>query len=71
MAKSKKRNAAWLHFTPLSNDKARCDICKSELSVKGGSTSNMNKHLNRKHVSVVDVLPPKKTTSATVVCIYI
>lgn len=34
--------------------RARCDIRKHELSIKGGSISNLGKHLRSKHVSAVE-----------------
>ena len=46
---NRKRSNVWLHYTPVNNDKAKCDICRMELSHKGGSTANLLRHLNNKH----------------------
>lgn len=42
-----KTSSVWEFFTLLSDEKAKCDICKSVFSYKGSSTSNLNKHLQR------------------------
>jgi hypothetical protein len=49
---NRKRSNVWLHFTPSNNDKAKCDICRMELSHKGGSTANLLRHLTNKHPSI-------------------
>lgn len=41
----KKRSKLWGFFTQVKDDKAKCDLCKSLYSVKGGSTTNLIKHL--------------------------
>lgn len=51
----KKRSNVWMHFSRVNDSRAKCDICKNEFSYKGGSTSNLSKHLKAKHVSVSDV----------------
>ena len=51
---SRKRSSVWLHFSVVNESKARCDICIMELSIKGGSISNLGKNLRLKHVSVAD-----------------
>ncbi|XP_072389901.1 E3 SUMO-protein ligase ZBED1-like [Diabrotica undecimpunctata] len=53
-----KKSRVWLHFTILNNDKAKCDICKSVLSYKGGATSNLQKHLKAKHFAVLSEQVP-------------
>jgi len=56
---SRKLSNIWLHFSPQSGGKARCDICKVLLSYSGGTTSNLVKHIKAKHPSVVDDIQPK------------
>ena len=68
MADRRKRSNVWLHYSVVNSDKARCDICKTEISIRCGSTSNLGKHLRLKHVSVTEGLPKKAartTPSAT------
>ena len=48
----RKRSNLWLHFSIVSEDKAKCDICRAVLSHKGGTTSNLKKHLVAKHPSI-------------------
>ena len=43
-----KRSDVWLHFTPKTGDKAKCDHCGHELSYRG-STSNLKKNYEAKH----------------------
>lgn len=45
----KKRSKVWTFFTPVTEDKAKCDLCQTLYSVKGGSTTNLKKHLRHKH----------------------
>lgn len=44
-----KRSEIWLHFSTISTGHAKCNICGSKYSYKGGSTSNLKKHLQSKH----------------------
>ncbi|XP_061880690.1 uncharacterized protein LOC133632325 isoform X2 [Entelurus aequoreus] len=45
-----KRSKAWLHFTKKhQEDTATCKYCRASLSCKGGSTSNMLKHVRALH----------------------
>lgn len=44
-----KRSKIWHFFTKESENKAKCDLCHSLYSIKGGSTTNLNKHLKTKH----------------------
>lgn len=46
------RSLLWHHFTMMNNEKARCNHCNFVLSFKGGSTSNLKKHITAKHVSL-------------------
>jgi len=47
----RKRSNVWMHFSmsASSNEVAKCDICKCEYSIRGG-TSNLSKHLRVKHI---------------------
>lgn len=45
----KKRSKLWSFFTEDKDDKVKCDLCNSLYSVKGGSTTNLKKHLMKKH----------------------
>ncbi|KAJ8932232.1 hypothetical protein NQ318_004434, partial [Aromia moschata] len=47
--KINKRSVVWLHFTVISQESAKCNICGSVYSHKGGSTSNLKKHLDTRH----------------------
>ena len=47
----RKRSNVWMHFSmsASSNEVAKCDICKREYSIRGG-TSNLSKHLRVKYI---------------------
>ena len=62
----KMRSNVWMHFMPVSDDKAKRDICQSELSYKGGSTPNLSKRLKANHVSITEAcgLPSKSQSIA-------
>ncbi|XP_050497564.1 E3 SUMO-protein ligase ZBED1-like [Diabrotica virgifera virgifera] len=49
MEETYKRSEIWLHFSPSSDGKAKCNICGIIYSYKGGSTSNLKKHISIKH----------------------
>lgn len=53
MEEKAKRSDIWLHFTIVSTGLAKCNICASKYSYKGGSTSNLKKHLLTKHHTVL------------------
>lgn len=42
-----------MHFTVENQTRARCQLCKLMLSFRGGSTSNMRRHLSSKHPTVL------------------
>nr|XP_015839926.1 PREDICTED: zinc finger BED domain-containing protein 4-like [Tribolium castaneum]XP_015839927.1 PREDICTED: zinc finger BED domain-containing protein 4-like [Tribolium castaneum] len=48
---SSKRSPIWNFFTPIDKDKAKCDLCSQKMSYKS-STSNMKRHVQRKHPTV-------------------
>uniref|UniRef100_A0A8C9XHV2 BED-type domain-containing protein n=1 Tax=Sander lucioperca TaxID=283035 RepID=A0A8C9XHV2_SANLU len=41
-----------MHFSNKGNDKAECNICRSNLSYKSGSTNNLHRHLKSHHPGV-------------------
>lgn len=45
----KKSSDIWNHFSVINNEKAKCSYCSNPISYKGGSTTNLTKHLKRKH----------------------
>lgn len=51
-----KRSKLWTFFSKESDNKAKCDLCLSLYSVKGGSTANLKKHLMSKHRASYDSL---------------
>lgn len=66
-SQKRKTSAIWRFFDPLTQSSAKFNLCKSILSYKG-STSNLKKHMQRKHYTVnlntnelsnVHMLPPK------------
>lgn len=43
----------WTYFTIIPNaNKAKCDICKAQLSTTGGSTNNLTRHLRLRHPTI-------------------
>ncbi|GBN34997.1 hypothetical protein AVEN_183817-1 [Araneus ventricosus] len=48
----KKKSDIWTNFKLNGPNKVTCGICKQSISVAEGSTSNLNRHLKRKHVRV-------------------
>uniref|UniRef100_A0A3B3C6A5 BED-type domain-containing protein n=1 Tax=Oryzias melastigma TaxID=30732 RepID=A0A3B3C6A5_ORYME len=50
---TRKRSDIWMHFDISSATHAKCKICKTNLSFRGGSTSNMRRHLGSKHPTVM------------------
>ena len=45
----KKGSKVWLYFSPKGRDGATCNMCKQFYAAKGGNTSNLSKHLAKKH----------------------
>nr|CAI5850151.1 unnamed protein product [Callosobruchus analis] len=41
-----------MHFTPETNEKAKCNICHIVYSHKSGTTSNLRKHMRIKHPTI-------------------
>lgn len=54
MALSRKRSEVWYHFVEISNapNKASCNHCQKSISVVGGSTGNLTRHLKTKHPTI-------------------
>ncbi|XP_034732518.1 uncharacterized protein LOC117947571 isoform X2 [Etheostoma cragini] len=49
MGQTRKRSGILMHFSNKGNDKAECNVCRSNLSYKAGSTNNLRRHLNSHH----------------------
>lgn len=49
MSSRQKRSKVWLYFTRKDTNAVICNSCKSLMSAKGGTTSNMQKHLATQH----------------------
>lgn len=47
------RSLVWQYFTKSTPDHARCLHCSEEFSYRGGSTSNLHKHIRSKHRDVL------------------
>lgn len=50
---TKKRSAAWMHFSVVAPNKAKCSYCFNIISFSGGATGNLLRHLNTKHPTVL------------------
>ncbi len=53
--KMRKRGLVWNHFAPLGDERAKCITCPAVISYKRGSTSNLLRHMKKKHPEI-DVL---------------
>ncbi|CAH1107422.1 unnamed protein product [Psylliodes chrysocephalus] len=54
MSGSQKRSDIWKYFTTTSSsDKAKCTLCSTIYFYKGGTTSNLKKHLSSKHPTII------------------
>lgn len=54
----RKRSKLWQFFTEATPDKAKCDLCHTLYSVKGGSTTNLKKHMIKKHRPSYEAIVP-------------
>ena len=45
----RKRGLVWNYFAPLEDEKAKCITCPAVISYKRGSTSNLLRHMKKKH----------------------
>lgn len=62
MSADKKRSGVWNHFAAESNGrKATCHHCLKSISIAGGSTSNLLRHLLLVHPRAASVLTPLKS----------
>lgn len=52
MRKMRKRGLVWNHFAPLEDERAKCSVCPAVISYKRGSTSNLLRHMKKKHPEV-------------------
>lgn len=50
----RKKSDVWNHYSVINSEKAKCSYCSNSVSYKGGSTTNLNKHLKRKHIIQYD-----------------
>lgn len=50
----RKKSDVWNHYSVINSEKAKCSYCSSSVSYRGGSTSNLSKHLKRKHIIQYD-----------------
>ncbi|KAK7904323.1 hypothetical protein WMY93_016930 [Mugilogobius chulae] len=70
MAERAKRSRVWLYFTKIDADNARCLKCNKTFSCKGGTTSNLSKHVAKIHgiqterCTVFDECPPAASSSS-------
>ncbi|KAF2885548.1 hypothetical protein ILUMI_20616 [Ignelater luminosus] len=62
-----KRSGIWYHFALLENKKGRCRYCQSVISIMGGSSSNLTRHLRSKHpgVPILRKLPNSQVISTS------
>lgn len=49
---SNKTSVVWLYFIEIGDGKVKCELCKNTFSYKSGSSSNLKKHLFRKHPTI-------------------
>ncbi|KAJ4922008.1 hypothetical protein JOQ06_004027, partial [Pogonophryne albipinna] len=61
---TRKISDIWMHFVGVNQAQARCQYCKNLISVHGGSTSNMRRHLKTKHPTAL-LADTQQTTTGT------
>ncbi|UYV75882.1 hypothetical protein LAZ67_13001667 [Cordylochernes scorpioides] len=52
---SSSRSDIWYHFEKVktkTGTKGKCRYCQNEIAITGGATSNLKRHLSKKHVTV-------------------
>lgn len=64
MKGKRQRSAVWGHFHNVNKEEVVCDYCGDKIK-KGGGTSNMFKHLERKHPNKVQIIRFKATPEVT------
>lgn len=53
VSSSRKRSEVWNHFEQTDNqNKVKCCYCKDLVSITGGSTGNISRHMKRKHSTI-------------------
>lgn len=52
MFSTNKRSQVWNHFTRLNKNKSKCRHCSDVIITNNGSTSNLARHVKRKHPTV-------------------
>lgn len=64
----RKRGLVWNHFAPLEDERAKCISCPAVISYKRGSTSNLLRHMKKKHpeIDVHDEDPLKEDVTDVV-----
>ena len=61
----RKRSQLWYHFdVDATSKKAKCHYCASRVSIVGGSSGNLSRHLKTKHPTVPVARAPSSPTSA-------
>lgn len=65
MSGSQKRSDIWNYFTITTKDKAKCTLCNTVYSYKGGTTSNLKKHLSSKHPTIIVNAPRSRITMSS------
>lgn len=46
----RKKSDFWNYYSIINSEKAKCSYCSNPVSYMGGSTTNLTKHLKRKHI---------------------
>ncbi|KAJ4944584.1 hypothetical protein JOQ06_013127 [Pogonophryne albipinna] len=67
-----RRSKVWIHFVRKDNGSAECNTCSKLISFKGGTTTNMTKHLclhgiQIKECTVFNLSPVSVRLTTTVV----
>lgn len=56
MASKRKRSDIWGHFNEVEPKRAKCGYCNAILSIASGNTSNLTRHMTRKHPAIPIIL---------------
>ncbi|XP_041722424.2 zinc finger BED domain-containing protein 4-like [Coregonus clupeaformis] len=52
MSDTRKRSSIWLQFKDIGNKKAECLHCKTKVTIRAGSTTNLHRHTRTVHPTV-------------------
>lgn len=63
----KKKSPIWDHFDQIDNKQVKCMYCSSNLAVTLGSSSNLTRHMNRKHPTIPITLERQVASCSTTV----